>query len=918
LTQNTDPNQEVKYWWVHKSTTRKLLSIPLYFTTRDYRLWRNARLTPRKLRKLMREIDEKFPTTREQLIAREDQFQQLMLSIGFYVVRDRYIRDIFRNAPPPKFFILRGSSGTGKSLLAEVCMREGVIYGVKNGINIQPMSVRGSDVFDPYYGQSARNLARIFDHAFKTPTILFIDEFESFGKKIDKGASPLLQSEDLRVQSIFISSLRRIIDTKARTVAIVATNMFESIREDVRRRAFVIDMDEGVNREMLLAILRSELSTYGWNHLDAERVMSTLERAVSVYRQTQLTPFDIVDACHKVRNKKIEPLRRTLFSKLEERNKVFESYTVTLEDFELAARELRGYVETEKSSEVISAILKIKPSVTYEDVGGLFGVKERIFKVIALSLRPDLVSKLGWIPPKGFILWGEPGCGKTHISKAIARENGASFFYAPAAQLLINAKWVGEPEKNVKDLFAIARKAAPSLIFFDEFDIIAGKRKGDPVGDKITAQILTELDGLQPLENVIIIAATNKPEMVDEAVLNRVEPNILEIPLPKNDDERSDIIAIHLKQIMLHLHPEVTTRKVLSIIKQHRVVSPRVIAEIIREANRLRSQEIVAAWETHKGDEGQRIRAAKMFREDLERLEEVLVMHRQNSEHPTSEEEVSTDNYKVRLYHFEKAAQQLEQDLDKELVEAQESLMTGELQTGVAYGIGTDPQGRRGIILLAECAINKQGSGKVSVTGAAKAAVLGPATAVEDVSVVESATNVVEYVRSYLREKLQLDASKYDFAFQVISPLEGAAGMGVSGPSLGAAFSVAAISELSRLSVDSTVVMTGKGDIKGNVGPVGGVGWRGAGKFIAATHTKKIKVQKFLLPEWNYERSSDEWQVLKEKRISVIPVRSQVDLWEHSLQMNQDQIIRRLRIALKGELEFKDLSAIEPASDSPG
>jgi SpoVK/Ycf46/Vps4 family AAA+-type ATPase len=646
--------------------------------------------------------------------------------------------------------------------------------------------------------------------------------------------------------------------------------------------------------------------------------MSTLERAVSVYRQTQLTPFDIVDACHKVRNKKIEPLRRTLFSKLEERNKAPESYVVTLEDFELAARELRGYVETEKSSEVISAILKIKPSVTYEDVGGLFGVKERIFKVIALSLRPDLVSKLGWIPPKGFILWGEPGCGKTHISKAIARENGASFFYAPAAQLLINAKWVGEPEKNVKDLFAIARKAAPSLIFFDEFDIIAGKRKGDPVGDKITAQILTELDGLQPLENVIIIAATNKPEMVDEAVLNRVEPNILEIPLPKNDDERCDIIAVHLKQIMAHLHPEVTTKKVLSIIKQHRVVSPRVMAEIIREANRLRSQEIVAAWETHKGDEGQRLRAAKMFREDLERLREILNMHRQTGERPISEEGVFTDNYKIRLYHFEKAALQLEQDLDKELIEAQESLMLEKPHTGVACGVGTDPQGRRGIILLAECTINKQGSGRVSVTGAAKAAVLGPATAVEDVSVAESATNVIEYIRSYLREKLKLDISKYDFTFQVISPLEGAAGMGVSGPSLGVAFSVAAMSELSGLSVDPTVVMTGKGDIKGNVGPVGGVGWRGAGKFIAATHTQKIKVRKFVLPQWNYEKSSDEWQVLQDKNIAVIPVRSQIEVWEHALRMNQEQITRRLEVMLGRGLELQGLSAIEPASDLPG
>ena len=226
-------------------------------------------------------------------------------------------------------------------------------------------------------------------------------------------------------------------------------------------------------------------------------------------------------------------------------------------------------------------------------------------------------------------------------------------------------------------------------------------------------------------------------------------------------------------------------------------------------------------------------------------------------------------------------------------------------QRGVAYGIGTDPQGRRGIILLTECSINKQGTGKVRVTGAAKAAVLGPATTIEDVSVSESARNVTEYVRSYVREKLKLDIGMYDFTFQVISPLEGAAGMGVSGPSLGAAFSVAAVSELSGLGVSATVVMTGKGDIKGNVGPVGGVGWRGAGKFLAATQTKRVKVQKFLLPQWNYDRSIDEWQVLQDKNIAVLPVKSQVEVWEHALGVKEDQITRSLEVALKDEREVE-------------
>lgn len=896
---STRRNEGFKPWWIRHPRLRVFLSFPLYVTTKEYRRWRNAKLTPRKLKKLMKELDKNYPLGQEKLVGREKEYELIMSSISFHVVRDPDIRELLKNAPPPKFFILKGSTGTGKSLLAEICIREGVMHGIKSGVNVQPIFVKGPDVFDPLYGQSARNLMAIFDRAFDTPSIIFIDEFESFGKKTDASrASRIAEMEDLRVQSLFINNLRRLLDTQTRVVLIAATGMYESIREDIRRRAFTIDLDQNITREMLLAILKSELEANGWGYLDPEEVMATLERGVSVYRQTQLTPFDIIDACRKVRERKIEPIRRSVLKRLEEkiaqrRNIV---YKVSIEDFEVVAKELRGYVEQEKSTEVMSAVLKIKPSITYDDVGGLFGIKEKIFKTVSLSLRPDLVNKLGWIPPKGFILWGEPGCGKTHISKAIARENGAAFFYAPAAQLLINARWVGEPEKNVRDLFSIARKAAPSIIFFDEFDIIAGKRRGDPVSDRITAQILTELDGLQPLENVIVIAATNKLEVVDEAILNRFEPNIIEIPLPRNDEERRDIIKIHLNQYLEHLHPEVTVDKVLKIIKKHRMVSPRVVAEIIKSANRLRAQEIVAAWELKRGDEAHRRKVLKMFREDLDRLCEVLgIGEEELIKNPL---ELSGENYKVKLYHFEKAAQQLEQEVDQELMEVQESVIFDRPEAGVAYGLGTDPSGRRGIILIVECVINPNGSGKVVVTGAAKSAVVGP-TVVEDASVVESATNVTEYIRRYVMERLGENISKYDFTFEVVSPLEGASGFGVTGPSLGVAFSVAALSELARIEVEPSTVITGKGDIKGNVGPVGGVGWRGAGKLLAAMKTKKMKIKKFLLPKWNYEKSKDEWEILAEKNIDIVPIERQVEAWIHSFNMSEDEIIESLAMGLK-------------------
>lgn len=881
--------EEEKPWWLTRPKLRALLSLPLHLANRDYRRWKNARLTPKKLKKRLHELDKKFPKKREDLIGRDKEFQAIMTAIAYHVIEDPAVRGLFKGAPPPKFFILKGSTGTGKSMLAEICLREAVVHGLSLGVNVQPIVVNADEIFHPLYGQSLRNLAAIFKRAKDTPSVIFFDEFHSIGMKVER---PMYGAdrEDVRVQDAFIEYLNKILDTNERVIVIAATNKFEAIREDIRRRAFVLDLDQNITRDMLLAVLKAELNKYGWTYLNPEEVMSILEKSVSAYRQTQLTPFDIIDACNKVRSRKVEPVREKLFKRLGLLREEEFSYKVTIDDFKLVARELRGYVEQEKSTEVLSSVLKIKPAVSYRDIGGLFGIKEKIFKIISLSLKPELASKLNWVPPKGFLLWGEPGCGKTYLSKAVAKENDATFFYVPAAQLLINAKWVGEPEKNIKDLFQLARRHAPSIIFFDEFDVIAGKRKGDPVSDRLTAQILTELDGLQPLENVIVIAATNRLDVIDEAVLNRFEPYIIEVPLPRNDEERLDVIRVHLRQYLPHLHDEVTPERVLSIIKRFRVVSPRVVAEVIKEANRLRSQEVVAASECVKalsiGDKVRLTEVMEMYKEDLERIRELV-----GSTDIEVLSKVTPEVYKVRLYHFEKAAELLEHEVDKELMDAQESMVTE--GPGVALGLATDPQGRRGILLIVECSV-KKGSGKVHVTGAAKSVTIAPMTSVEDVSVIESAQNAVDYVKMYVEEKLGIDLSDYDFRFQIVSPLEGIPGGGVSGPSLGLTFSVAAISELAGLSSSQSVVMTGKSDIKGKVGPVGGLGWRGAGKILAAIKTRRIKIKKFIMPKWNYENARDEIKVLEEAGITVIPVERQVEAWLHALDVSEEEMLEKI------------------------
>lgn len=881
--------KENSWWWINHTYLRKLLALPLMLSNREYRRWKNALLNPRRMAKRLSELEKRFPKKREDLVGRDREYQLIMSAIGYHVIRDNALINLLKGAPPPKFFILKGTTGSGKTLLAEVCIRDGVEYGISKNVNVQPIVVMGSDIFNPLYGQSVLNLSYIFRKARDVPSIIFFDEFQSIGLRVER---PMYGAdrEDMRVQDAFVEHINRILNSSQRTIVIAATNKFESIREDIRRRAYLIDLDQNITREMLLAVLKAELEKYGWTHLSPNEVLSVLEKAVSTYRQTQLTPFDIIDACNKVRSRKIEPLRESFFKRLTSRRFSSEDLKVlvTIDDFKMVARELRGYTEQEKSDEVMSSVLRIKPSVSYKDIGGLFGIKEKLFKIISLSLSPELASKLSWVPPKGFLLWGEPGCGKTYLSKAIAKENDAAFFYVPAAQLLINAKWVGEPEKNVRDLFALARKYAPSIIFFDEFDVIAGKRKGDPVSDRLTAQILTELDGLQPLENVIVIAATNRLEMIDEAIINRFEPYVIEIPLPRNDAERLDVLKVHLRHYLPHLHPEVTPEKVLNILKKHRAISPRVVAEIIKEANRLRSQEVNVALELSK-DWSRFSELYNLYKEEIERLREIL-----GELNYEVIKNIMPENYKIRLYHFEKAAEELEGEIEKEIMDAQESMVYDRLDSGVALGLATDVQGRKGIILIVECTCRPNGSGKVTVTGAAKAAFVGPGMPVEDVSVLESASNIVEYIKNYIYERIGVDISSYDFTFQVISPLEGAPGMGVSGPSLGLAFSVAAISELAGIEGRPDVVMSGKGDIKGNVGPVGGMGWRGSGKILAAVQTRRIKIKKFVLPKWNYERAPDEMKILRDEGIEVVPVEKQLDAWLNIFSISEKELLDRL------------------------
>lgn len=221
MTLSMSSSDSFKPWWIRRPWLRKLLSLPLIVANKEYRRWRNAQLSPGKIRKRLRELDRKFPRKREELVGRDKEYQLIMSAIGYHVIRDPNVIELFKGAPPPKFIILKGATGTGKTMLAEVCLRDAVLYGLEKGVNVQPMVVSCTDIFHPLYGQSIRNLAAIFKKARATPTVLFFDEFHAIGMRVER-AYHAVDREDVRVQDAFIENLNKVLGSQDRVVVLAA------------------------------------------------------------------------------------------------------------------------------------------------------------------------------------------------------------------------------------------------------------------------------------------------------------------------------------------------------------------------------------------------------------------------------------------------------------------------------------------------------------------------------------------------------------------------------------------------------------------------------------------------------------------------------------------------------------------------
>lgn len=862
-------------WWGKRRILRWANYVPLRLVDQDYVKWRKSKISPRKFRKIQQRLDRLYPPNRfsaAKLIGRDREYNLLLDSFRLHVLKHSVLKKWFDKDELPKAICLTGESGTGKTFLTMVSMKQMLLEAHKNGVLLSPVVIKGSDVFSEYYGRSTKQLSRLLEQAASAPSVVYIDEFQSFGKKVrgDTGT----ELEDTRVQDEINRWLDKIVSNDSRTLVIVATNSYEQTREDIRRRLTRVDLDNGVTREMLLAIVKDCLTAEGWHGISAEEIVEVLEREAVLRRHGSITPNDILGVFREVKRAKEIPLwetiRRSMPNPLSKWTKP--TYQVDLEDFSQAARSMKFYVEREKSREIMDAVYLVTPKVARGEIGGLHDLKDKILNHVSLAFSRKM-SSLGYSSNCRFLLFGPPGTGKTLLALVAAAENKVAFIKVRGGELMSGASYIGEPEKRIRDLFALARQRSPCILFLDEADAIFWG--ADPTGNKILAQVKAELSEIKADEGIVVIAASNKENLIDQATRDRFEPNVFYVHPPLNDKEWNEVVDIHLRKFRRFLHPEVDAAKVTRLFRTQRILSPRAASETIAESHRLWASEISAAYELRASkDAAEKASVELKYAADLERLKQLVESEAQTG--PQSISQVDESNHLIRLYHFEKAIQALESGQAKQRREMEEALILSSPTAGASFGLYATEDGTGGIITV-QCSVRPltPGESRVSVTGNSTSAIIGQLV-LPDESVRQSAENAAEAVSSMLWTDFGLDISRLHMHFQIRSILEGAAGQGVSGPSAGLAMVLALLSELSGLTISPSVVATGTIGVKLDIGPVGGLGGYGAqtGKIVGILKSQRIRVTDLVLPAVNFDVAADEMRVLTDEGVKVHPISS--------------------------------------------
>ncbi len=438
---------------------------------------------------------------------------------------------------PPKGVLLTGPPGTGKTLLAKA---------VANESDANFFYLGGPEIVSKYVGESEHKLRQLFDEAQKNaPSILFIDEIDAIAPKRAEVSG--------EVERRMVSQLLTLMDglkNRGDLIVIAATNLVNSLDPALRRPGrFDREIELGVpnrkGREEILQIHTRSMP------LGTDKTRASIIKEFAALSHGY-TGADISALTKEAALRALRRLRKEMEKKnidLDEDEipeEILDNLKVVREDFLDA---MRGITPS-----ALREVFVERPNVHWDDVGGLEDVKQELQELIELPLHhPEVFKKMGIRPAKGILLYGAPGTGKTLLAKAIATESETNFICINGPELF--SKWVGESEKVTREMFRKARQAAPCILFIDEIDAIApargGMNEGNMVAERVVDTLLNEMDGLKAMKQVVVVGATNRPDMLDKAILRAGRfDRVVGIPLP-DEKTRLKIFEVHTKKMPL-------------------------------------------------------------------------------------------------------------------------------------------------------------------------------------------------------------------------------------------------------------------------------------------------------------------------------------------------------------------------------